>query len=139
MKHYRLHEAAKFLSGVIAADFLTHLWLWSSGLLPVQFLGITLTADMASAMLIFNAALFIVLVYYGWHIGRLPAIRERGYLLIVGIIFAAVALVHLSRLLFNFDLVLGGWEVPTWLSWIGTVVTVYLSYMSFHIAARVKR
>ena len=69
MKHYRLHEAAKFLAGIVLADFITEWWLWSQGLLPVN-------AD---------------------------------------------------------------WEVPVWLSWIGTLITAYLSYMSFHLAARVRR
>lgn len=139
MKHYRLHEFAKFLSGLVAGDFLCLWWLSANGHLPASFLGVTITPDIASVGMIFDAALFIILVYYGWHIGKLPAMRERGYLLIAGAIFGAVALLHLSRLLFNFDLVLGGWEFPTWLSWIGVVITAYLSYMSFHLSARVKR
>ena len=139
MKHYRLHEAAKFLAGIVLADFITEWWLWSQGLLPVNVFGVTITPEMVPTILTFDVALFIVLVYYGWHIGKLPAVREKSYLFIVGIVFAVVALLHISRLLFSYDLVVADWEVPVWLSWIGTLITAYLSYMSFHLAARVRR
>lgn len=139
MKHYRLHEAAKFLAGLVLADMITEWWLWTSGLLPATFLGITITPEMVPTILTFDVALFVVLVYYGWHIGKLPAVREKSYLLIVGVVFAAVALLHLSRALFGYDLVIGEYEIPVWLSSMGTLITAYLSYMSFHLSARVRR
>ena len=139
MKHYRLHELAKFLSGVVLADLITEIWLWSSGMLPLSILGVTLTEEMLPAVITFDIALFIVLVYYGWHIGKLPAVREKSYLLIVGAVFALITLEHLARVLFGYEAVLGDWTVPVWLSWLGVAIAAYLSYMSFHLAARVKR
>ena len=139
MKHYRLHEVAKFLAGLVAGDFLCAWWLWAQGLLPMTFWGVTWTTDTMPVILTFDAALFIILVYYGWHIGRLPAIRERGYLFAVGAIFGAVALEHIARLLFNYHVTIADIVIPTWLSWMGTIVSLYLAYMSFHLAVRVKR
>lgn len=139
MHHKQLHELAKFGAGLVAADFLALVWMTNAGIFPVEFLGRTLTADIALPAMVFDIALFLILVHYGWNIGKIPAIRERTYLLIVGIVFGIVALAHLMRVFAGADLVIMGWPVPLWLSWVGTVVTAYLSYMSLHLAMRMKR
>lgn len=133
MKHHQLHELAKFASGLVAGDFLAILWLWSQNLLPASFLGVTLTDSIIAPTLLFDAALFIILIHYGWHAGKTPMMRERAYLVTAGIVFAAVALAHLARSFAGINLSIAGWNVPLWLSWIGTAATAYLSYMSFRL------
>jgi hypothetical protein len=59
-------------------------------------------------------------------------------LVIVGIVFLVVMLLHLARLVFNLNLALGSFDVPVWLSWVGVFITGYLSYSSFHFAAKKK-
>jgi hypothetical protein len=100
--------------------------------------GMHLTSDVAAPVLIFDAALFILLVHYGWHIGKTPFLRERTYLIAAGALFGVVAAAHLLRIFTNTDIVILGWEAPIWLSWIGTAATAYLSYMSFHLSMKVK-
>lgn len=139
MSHKNLHELAKFGAGLVAADFISIWWLTSHSLLPISFLGVMFTTDMVLPALVFDAALFLILVHYGWHIGKVPALRERSYLMIVGIIFALIAAAHLTRVFFGMDLVLMNWMVPHWLSWTAVIVTGYLSYMSFRLATRMKR
>ena len=134
MNHHSLREVAKFLSGLVAGDFLAGLWLSSNGLLPTIFLGVTFTSSMVAPWLVFDAALFIILVHYGWHLGKTPMLRERTYLMVAGIIFGVVATAHLMRVFLGADVVIFGWDVPLWLSWVGTAVTTYLSYMSFRFA-----
>ena len=136
MKHQTLHEIAKFASGLVLGDFFCLWWISSQGMLPLNFLGITFTEYMVLPGMIFDAALFVILVYYGWHLGHMPSIRERSFLLIAGTVFGIVALAHLIRVFFGFDLIIGTWEVPLWLSWTATVATAFLSYISFRIASR---
>lgn len=138
MNRRTLHELAKFGAGFVAADFLTAVWLATHGGFPVDFLGFQFTEDVLWPTLIFDASLFIALVHYGWHIGKIPALRERTYLLVTGCVFGVVAVAHLARVFVGADVVLAGWAVPQWLSWIGTAFAAYLSYASLRLALRIR-
>ena len=138
MNHHSLREVAKFAAGLVTADFLTVLWFSMSGRAAMSFMGIHVTADMIAPTLVFDAALVIILIHYGWHIGRAPLLRERTFLLVAGVFFGIVAIAHLVRIFTGADISLMGWDAPLWLSWIGTAVTSYLSYMSFHLALRMR-
>ncbi len=135
MKHKNLHELAKFASGVIFADFLFTWWVGSTGWLPIKVSGIIWDPSVVIPTLIFDAAVFIILVHYGWHLGRTPTLRNKSYFVLVGIILGVVALAHLVRVFSTSDFVILGWAAPLWLSWVGVLVAAYLSYMSFHLAA----
>lgn len=139
MKHQNLHDFAKFAAGLVLADFICGWWLSSSNLLPVNFLGVAVTSDMIMPWLIFDAAVFIILVHYGWHLGKTPTLRTRAYFLTAGIVFGIVAVAHLLRLFTSADIVIIGWAVPLWLSWIGVAVAAYLSYMSFRLGVSLKK
>ncbi|HVU80239.1 MAG TPA: hypothetical protein VHD37_02645 [Candidatus Paceibacterota bacterium] len=138
MKNSSLHEIAKFAAGLVAADFLWLLWFSQQHLRSVSFFGMSVTSEMLLPNLIFDLALFIILVHYAWHVGKIPAMRERSYIFLVGVVFSVVAAAHVWRVFTGADLMLGSWDVPTWLSWFGVAVTTYLAYMSFHIASRMK-
>lgn len=134
-----MEDLAKFAAGLVAADFLATLWFASAGLFPVEFFGHVITEDIVVPTLVFDAALFLVLVHYGWNVGKIPALRERSYLMLAGLVFGAVAVFHLYRIFTGTDLTIGEWMAPVWLSWFGVAVTTYLSYMSFRLAGRMKR
>ena len=55
---------------------------------------------------------------------------QKTFNLLAGVIFAAVALLHLSRLYFGWSAVLkeATWTVPMWVSWLGLVVAAGLAY-----------
>lgn len=131
-------EFAKFGSGLVVGDFIAQLWFYQQSLLPFKFLGITFTSSMVASGFLFDLALFLILVHYGWNIGKMPRPRERTYLMIVGVIFAAVALVHLIHIFSGADLVILGWSAPFWLSWLGTVIASYLAYASLHFFRRLR-
>ena len=133
-----MHELAKFASGLVLGDFIAIWWLAANGGFPASFLGFQFTSDMIIPGLLFDAGIFIILIHYGWHYGKTPLLRERTYLLVAAVVFGIVALAHLIRAFTGTDLVLFGWTTPLWLSWIGTAATAYLSYMSFHLATRMK-
>ena|SRR6185437_10272163 len=139
MRYHPLQEVAKLLAGLAAADFFWMLWFSQQHLRSMQFFGATFTQDMVLPAILFDVALFLMLVHYGWNIGQIPRMRERSYMLVAGVLFTVVAVVHLWRLFTGSDLVIADWEVPLWLSWFGVVLAAYLAYSSFHFAARVKR
>lgn len=45
-----------------------------------------------------------------------------------GIIFLAIAVLHLVRVVSGWEAVIGGWMVPMWLSWAAVIMAGYLSY-----------
>ena len=59
----------------------------------------------------------------------------RAYLLVSGVIFGAVALLHVLRLALDWPVQLAGWPVPLWFSWIGLAVAGTLCIWAVHLAA----
>ena len=139
MKRQWLHDAAKVGTGLVVADILTHWWLIAQDIPPTEFLGLPVNASMLITGTVIDVFILIMLVHYGWHIGKIPQIKERTYLTAAGIIFIVVAGGHLIRVLYSGDVIVFGWEVPFLLSWIGIAAATYLAYASFHFAARIRR
>jgi hypothetical protein len=44
---------------------------------------------------------------------------QKTFSIVAGVIFAAVALLHLVRIYMDWPVMIGGWSVPRWVSWIG--------------------
>lgn len=137
MKHINvLRELSKFAAGLVAADFLVGIWLYSSNLLPINFFGWTVTPEIAMPWMFFDAILLIILIHYGWHATiPSPSIHQRTLLYTIGSILSIVAVLHLLRLVFGIEVNIAGWQAPMWLSWIGTVVAGYLGYASIRFAS----
>jgi hypothetical protein len=55
---------------------------------------------------------------------------------IAAVVFAMVALLHLLRLVFGWQVVFNGWTVPMWLSWFGLFVAGALSVLVWREAQR---
>lgn len=60
--------------------------------------------------------------------------KPKAYLMVSGSLFALVASLHLLRIIFNWQAVIGGWTVPLWLSWIGLAVTATLCAWAYGLA-----
>jgi hypothetical protein len=45
------------------------------------------------------------------------------------VLFALMALVHLSRLFYGWEVTMNGTVVPKWVSWPGLVITAWLALM----------
>jgi hypothetical protein len=110
IKRQWLHESAKFLAGLVAADFVVIWWLSMQPTMPDAFMGLPL-AD-STATLLVDFFLFLILVHYGWNIGKIPQVKERMYLTAAGVVFTVVAGGHLLRILYNGDVSIFGWTVP---------------------------
>ena len=137
MRHKTLRELAKIGSGLVVADIITTLWYSGAGLLPMTILGVRWTNNMVPELLVFDAALLLLLAHYGWNM-KLPieSPSERTLLIIAGVIFLVVALGHLAILMFGWKYILGDFRIPIWLSWVGVFFTAYMAYSSFHFAMR---
>lgn len=138
MSHRTLREVAKFCAGLVAADLLTLVWLGSANAFPIQTWGATWTSSILLPGIAFDAALLIILIHYGWHLGKIPRPKERTYLMVIGAILTVIAIAHLARVFTSGSVVVMGWAVPLWLSWIGTIAASYLAYASFYFAVRSK-
>ena len=136
MRKNTLRELCKFLSGLIAGDFLAGWWMLAKGLLPISFLGFTIDPRGAVFWMIIDVILFLFLVHYGWRIKETPSDEERLFHRLVGTVFAAIAILHLLRIIFGWPLNLFGWPTPFWLSGIGTVAAAFLSYASFRLTKK---
>ena len=141
MNHNRtLREVAKVATGLVLADLISVFWFSAAGMLPLTLLGVTWTSQMLPEIVVFDGALLLLLIHYGWNM-RLPVSSpsERTLLMIAGIIFLVVSLAHLVRLLFNVSVAFGGLELPLWISWAGFLLAGYLAYSSFSFARRLRR
>lgn len=134
-----LRDIAKIGVGLFAADLVSVLWFGAAGFFPLTVLGVTWTADAIVPIAFFDIAVIILLVHWGWKV-KLPvrSPSERMLLKLTGLIFLVVALVHLLRLAFGWNVFLGDFAVPLGLSWLGVLVAGYLSYSSFHFARHTK-
>ncbi|HEY5213912.1 MAG TPA: hypothetical protein VIJ38_12925 [Acidobacteriaceae bacterium] len=56
--------------------------------------------------------------------------NDKSFHLIAGTIFALVALLQALRIYMEWSVVIGGWNAPTWISWIAIVVAGALSYFA---------
>jgi len=54
--------------------------------------------------------------------------KQTTYFLTVCIIFSVIAVLHLLRIVYGWEAMIGGWSVPMWLSWAAVVVAGYLTY-----------
>ncbi len=137
MNHHTLREIAKIGVGLVIADIICGIWLASAGFFPLSLLGVTWSANALGPGIVFDLALIIILAHYGWSM-KLPITspNERTLLNVAGLVFLAVALVHLVRLAFGWKILLGAVVVPFWVSWCGVFIAGYLSYSSFHFARR---
>jgi hypothetical protein len=62
--------------------------------------------------------------------------NRRSYCVITGIIFVAIALLHLLRIIYGWKVVIGASAIPDWVSWLALVVAGYLGYEGIRLARR---
>jgi len=55
--------------------------------------------------------------------------RSRPFTWIAAIIFALLAALHIYRVITHFQIILGSHVIPLWCSYVGIVVSAFLSWM----------
>lgn len=61
---------------------------------------------------------------------------EKTFSTLAAAIFGVVAVLHLVRILIGWSIVVGGWTVPVWVSWVGFIIAGTLSYYGAKLAMR---
>ena len=56
---------------------------------------------------------------------------QRVFVLLTSSIFALIALLHALRLIYGWDVTIGEWTVPVWVSAIGFLIAGYLALQGF--------
>ncbi len=59
---------------------------------------------------------------------------QKTFSLISGFIFLLIAILHVLRIVYALDAVIGGWEVPKWISWVAIAAGVYLGYEGLRLS-----
>jgi hypothetical protein len=61
---------------------------------------------------------------------------HKTFSLVASVIFLLIALGHLSRLVFKVSALLGGWAVPSWVSWVAALGFAYLALEGFRLGRK---
>lgn len=59
---------------------------------------------------------------------------QRAFIRVAGVVFLAIAVLHLLRLIFGWEAVIAGWSVPQGLSWIALFVSGALALAAFKLS-----
>jgi len=59
---------------------------------------------------------------------------RKTFSLVASLIFLFVGLMHAFRLFFGWHAEVNGWIVPSWVSWVGLVLALYLASEGFGLA-----
>ena len=59
--------------------------------------------------------------------------RQDAFVTTAGAMFSLVTVLHVLRLLFGWEAVIGGWHIPFWISWIAIAVCGYLASTAFKL------
>jgi hypothetical protein len=65
---------------------------------------------------------------------RLRPLSKNTFPQLAAAIFLIVAVAHALRLIFKWVVLIGGWQVPMWVSAVAIVITAYLAYEGFRIS-----
>jgi hypothetical protein len=57
--------------------------------------------------------------------------KQRSFSLTVTILFAVVGVMHALRLIFQWDVVIGGTALPMWFSVVAVIAAAYLVYSGY--------
>jgi hypothetical protein len=60
-------------------------------------------------------------------------LSKNTFSLLSGAIFLVVGVAHALRLVFKWEVVVAGWQVPMWVSPVAFVIAAYLAYEGFRM------
>ncbi len=59
--------------------------------------------------------------------------NQRKFFLVVSAIFLIIALLHILRVVFSWEAVIGGWRVPLWLSYGAILIAGALAFQGIRL------
>jgi len=67
---------------------------------------------------------------------ELNTLSQETFLLVAGVIFLLVSIMHVLRLAFKWHVTLDGWTLPKWVSWIAIFISGFLAYAGLRLSGR---
>jgi len=61
---------------------------------------------------------------------------QRALLIVGGVIFSLVAAAHITRIVMETEIVIGGWPLPLWASLPTALILILLAFLFFRAAGR---
>ena len=61
---------------------------------------------------------------------------QRTFSLTVATLFSLIGVLHLLRLVYGWEAVIGGWVVPMWISWPALLIAGFLAYEGVRLGRR---
>jgi len=61
---------------------------------------------------------------------------QKNFSLVAGMIFFLVAILHVLRVIFGWETIVGGLLVPIWISYFGFIVAGLLAYQGFKLSRK---
>jgi hypothetical protein len=58
-------------------------------------------------------------------------LSRKIYMMVTATLFLVVAIMHLLRIIFGWQVEIGSLSIPFWVSWLGALVTGALGYFGF--------
>jgi hypothetical protein len=62
---------------------------------------------------------------------------QKTFSLVAGLIFLLIAVMHVLRLAFRWEVVLNGWVVPMWVSAVALLIAAYLAFEGLNLSRRI--
>jgi hypothetical protein len=62
--------------------------------------------------------------------------KQGSFLLVTSSFFALIALLHVLRLIYGWNVTIGEWTVPVWVSAVGFLIAGYLAFQGFLLMRR---
>ena len=79
---------------------------------------------------------------YTWYnsfiINTLLKMTQRNFTLSVSVIFLIITVLHLSRIIWDWQATLHTWNIPLWFSYVAVVVAGVLSLSGFKLSGKLK-
>lgn len=60
--------------------------------------------------------------------------KQKTFNQVVGVLLLVGGAGHLAKALMGWTVVVGNWTVPSWASWVGAVVALYLAYNAYRLS-----
>jgi hypothetical protein len=62
--------------------------------------------------------------------------KQHAFVLVTSSIFALIVLLHAVRLIYGWNVTIGAWTVPVWVSAVGFLIAGYLAVQGFLLKRR---
>jgi|AntRauTorcE11897_2_1112592.scaffolds.fasta_scaffold02521_11 dolichyl-phosphate-mannose--protein O-mannosyl transferase len=60
---------------------------------------------------------------------------KKWYYTTAAVIFSVIGIVHFARALYGWEAMVGGVNIPIWMSWVAVMIAIFLAFRGFQLGA----